>query len=151
MALGCLLVSQLFMFCYRLKLAGKASDLETGDSTNYTDCDQGGQVRDTPVRSDFDPAGATASSVLEPFSMSEVDRASVDNESVGQRDSLFSSPEPEGSAVDSNTSVESVVDKRGEVPTLEHLDCYDWAGQGKDQGKEATPIPPELATYHANI
>lgn len=57
--------------------------------------------------------------------MPEVDRSSVDDESVSQRDSLFSSPEPEGFAGDSDISVNSVVNKRSEVLILEHMDCYD--------------------------
>jgi len=78
--------------------------------------------------------------------MSDVDRYSVDDESAGQRDSLFSSPEPEGSAVDTDTSVYSIVDKRGEAPTLERWDSYNRAGRGKDKGKEAAAIPA-LAGY----
>lgn len=109
-------------------------------------CDQDGQVRETPARSNFDPAGVTASSVLELFSMSDVDRHSVDGESASQRDSLFSSPEPEGSSVDSDTSVYSIVDKRGEAPTLHRLDSSNRAGRGRDQGREAAPIPA-LAGY----
>ena len=125
------------------------SDQETENSTNYIDGDKGGQVHGTPDRSDFDPAGVTASSVLELFSMSEDDRYSVDDGSPGQRDSLFSSPEPEGSAMDSDTSVASAVDKRGEAATPGHLDSYNRAGQGKDQGKEATPFPA-LSGYLAS-
>jgi hypothetical protein len=127
-------------------LQRKESDWETEKSTKYVDYDKSGQVRETPTRSDFDPAGVTASSVLELFSMSDLDRRSVDDERAGQRDSLFSSPEPEGSAVDSDTSVYSVVDKRGKASTLQRLDSYNPAGRGKDQGKEAAPIPT-LAGY----
>ncbi|KAK5041872.1 hypothetical protein LTR84_002646 [Exophiala bonariae] len=65
--------------------------------------------------------------------MSDVDRYSVDDESAGQRDSLFSSPEPEGSAVESDTSVYSNVDKRGEASTLQRLDNCNPSGRGKDQ------------------
>jgi hypothetical protein len=81
--------------------------------------------------------------------MSDVDRYSVDDESAGQRDSLFSSPEPEGSAVESDTSVYSNVDKRGEASTLQRLDNCNPSGRGKDQGKEAAPIPA-LAGYLVN-
>lgn len=81
-----------------------------------------------------------AASVLQLFSMSDVNRRSVDDKSAGQRDSLFSSPEPKGSAMDSATSVYSTVDKRGEAATLDHLDSYNRVGRGKDRGKEAAPI-----------
>lgn len=77
--------------------------------------------------------------------MSEVDRYSVDDDSAGQRDSLFSSPEPEGSAIDSDTSVYAIVDKRAGVLTIEHLDRYNWAGQGKDQSKKRLHRFPRLA------
>lgn len=59
-----------------------------------------------------------AASVLELFSISKDNRSSVDEGSPGQRDSLFSSPEPEGSTMDSDTSITSATDKHGEAATL---------------------------------
>lgn len=82
-----------------------------------------------------------AASVLELFSISKDNRSSVDEGSPGQRDSLFSSPEPEGSTMDSDTSITSATDKHGEAATLFHLDSYNRTGQGKDQGKDARPFP----------
>jgi len=114
------------------------SDQKTENSTNYVDSDKCGQVHGTPGRSDFDPTSVKASSALELFSISEDDRHSVEG-SLGQRDSLFSTPEPEASTMDSNTSVAS--DKRDEVATPGHLDSYNWAGQGNDQGRGARPFP----------
>lgn len=72
---------------------------------------------------------------------SKDDRSSVDEDRPGQRDSLSSSPEPEGSTMDSETSITSATDKRGESATPFHLDSYNRIGQGNDQGKNARPFP----------
>jgi hypothetical protein len=135
-ALGGLLVSPVSIFYSPLSWLLQGSDQKTENSINYVDGDKGGQVHGTPDRSEFDPAGITSSSF---FSMSEDDRYSVGEDSPGQQDSLFSSPEPEGSTMDSGTSVFSTVDKRGGAAILGHSDSYNRTSQGKYQGKDARP------------
>jgi hypothetical protein len=73
--------------------------------------------------------------------MAEDDRSSIDEGSPGQRDSLFSSPKPEGSTMDSDTTVSSAVGQRSEAATLGHLDNCNRIGQGKDQGKDDRTFP----------
>ncbi|KAK5203611.1 hypothetical protein LTR41_010638 [Exophiala xenobiotica] len=104
-----------------------------GTSTTHVNDDQDGQVHDTPDPPAFIPAGVTATSVDELFSVLRGHRNSVDEGSSGGRDSLFSSPEPEGSTMNSNRSVASAVNKGGEAGKPRHLDNYNRTGPGVDQ------------------
>jgi hypothetical protein len=79
--------------------------------------------------------------VLELFSMSEDDRHSVDGGGHSQRDSLFSSPEPEGSAIDSDMGVSSAADKRGRAGTSSHFLNYNRTGQEADRGMDSRLLP----------
>ncbi|KAK5051635.1 hypothetical protein LTR84_003287 [Exophiala bonariae] len=111
-------------------------------SNTYVSGDRDGPLHDTPDPLAFIPAGVTATSVEELFSMLQGDRNSVDEgSSSGQRDSLFSSPEPEGTTMNSNTSLASAVNKGCEASKPRHLESYHRTGPGNDQGEDARTSP----------
>jgi len=90
------------------------SGLPFEKSTTDGDGDKGGQVHSSPESCESEPAHISRASVLELFSMSGEDHYSADEGSPSQRDSLFSSPEPEGSAIDSDSGVSFAAHKRGD-------------------------------------
>lgn len=107
------------------------SGLPFEKSTTDGDGDKGCQVHSSPESCESDPAHIPRASVLELFSMSGEDHYSADEGSPSQRDSLFSSPEPEGSAIDSDSGVSFATHKRGDDPTSSHLLSYDRIGTSR--------------------
>jgi hypothetical protein len=83
--------------------------------------------------------------------MADVDRHSVDGRSLSEPDSLFSSPEPEGPAIDSDTSISYTHDRRGGALTSSHLVSHNRTGPEADQGKVARLRSPHLVTYQSNL
>lgn len=73
--------------------------------------------------------------MLELFSISEGNRPSVDKGTHSQPDGLFSSPEPEESATDNDSSVASASNKRGGAVTSSHFLSHTRTSQEADQGK----------------
>ena len=83
------------------------------------------------------PAGVAAASVFEIFSIAKADDYSVVEYTSSHLGSLFSSPEPEGFSMESDTSVTPAVDECGDATIPGHLDRCDLTGQGRYQGNAA--------------